>query len=224
MSYFHHKPLLLLHLYTMNNRQPRCANLEQAGFDARKTAEETWEALLSAGVFVEGNFVFASGLRATLKADAERLYSHPKQLSIILGHFAAYPCVQDADTLLYVPDGMRQFVTILGQELDKPVVGVRRKPGATSKYDFVFESAGDKEMAHAAKAPVIGEDIVTTLGSVAGVRNLLRPEQSVHSLAILLRGNVDPVCQTSLTDHYLLVREIPTDKEAFKRSLEEKRF
>lgn len=201
------------------SRQPRCANLEQAGFDTQKAAEETWEALLSADVFVEGNFVFASGIHATLKADAERLYSHPKQLAVILGHFAAYPCVQDADALLYVPDGMRQFVTILGQELDKPVVGVRRKPGATSKYNFVFESAADQEIAHAAKAPVIGEDIVTTLGSVAGVRNLLRPEQSVHSLAILLRGNVNPIHQTSLVDHYLLTREIPTDKYEFRKSL-----
>lgn len=192
-------------------QKPRCSNLVEAGFDLKKAAEETWEALLSADVFVEGDFTFASGIHATLKADAEKLYDHPKQLAVILGHFATYPCVQDADALLYVPDGMRHFVTLLGKELDKPVVGARRRPGTTSKYDFVFESDADEEVAYAAKAPVIGEDVVTTLGSVAGMRKLLRPEQPVHSLAILLRGTVNPAYQEDLVDHYLLKRKIPTD-------------
>jgi hypothetical protein len=202
-------------------QRPRCIDLERAGFDVKKAADETWEALLSAGVFVEGDFTFASGVHATLKADAERLYARPKQLNVILGHFAAYPCVQDADALLYVPDGMRRFMTLLGKELGKPVIGALRKPGATSTYDFVFETQEDETLALSALRPVIGEDIVTTLGSVAGMRSLLRPEQSVHSLAMLLRGRVDPKYQTGLSDHYLVAREIPTDKHEFWRRLEE---
>lgn len=195
--------------------------IERAEFDAKKAGEETWEALLSAGVFIEGDFTFASGAHATLKADAERLYSRPKELATIMGHFATHPSIQDADVLLYVPDGMRQFMTLLGNELDKPVAETIRKPGATSKYDFMFASPEDKELAHAAQEAVIGEDIVSTLGSVAGIRKLLKPEQTVSSLAILLRGTVNPAHQEGLTDHYLLVREIPTDKDIFKRSLEE---
>ncbi len=194
---------------------------ERAGFNPEIAAEETWEALLSAGVFIEGDFTFASGVHATLKADAERLYSRPKELATVMGHFANHPSVQDADVLLYVPDGMRQFMTMLGNELGKPVAETIRKPGATSKYDFTFASPEDEELAHAAQEAVIGEDIVSTLGSVAGVRKLLKPEQSVHSLSILLRGTVNPEFQEGLTDHYLLVREIPTDKEVFRRSLEE---
>jgi orotate phosphoribosyltransferase len=210
--------LNLLQLNVMNElQQPRCIDLEGAGFNVQKTADETREALLSAGVFIEGNFEFASGIKATLKVDAELLYEKPKQLEIILGHFATFPCVQDADVLLYVPNGMRSFMTMLGEELNKPVAGVIRKPGVTSKYDFVFQSTKDEELALSATSPVIGEDVVTTLGSVAGVRSLLKPEQSVHSLAMLLRGTVDPVYQTGLTDHYLLVRDIPTDKDEFKR-------
>ena len=199
----------------------RCANLEAAGFDAQRAAAGTWEALLRAGVFVEGNYTFASGQQATLKADAERLYARPKELAVILGRFATFPCIQDADVLLYVPDGMKQFMSTLGQELGKPVIAAARKPGAASKYDFVFQSAGDEYLAHAAEAPVIGEDVVTTLGSVAAMRRLLRPEQSVHSLAILLRGAVNPAYQAGLTDHYLLTREIPTDSDEFKRRLRE---
>jgi hypothetical protein len=36
--------------------QPRCADLELAGFDTQQAAEDVWEALLRAGAFVEGNF------------------------------------------------------------------------------------------------------------------------------------------------------------------------
>lgn len=180
-------------------------------------AAETWEALLTAGVFVEGDFTFASGKRASLKADAEQLCSHPKQLQTILGFFATHPCVQEADTLLFVPEGMRKFVTILGNELDKPVAKTIRKPGSTSKYDFIFESQTDKDLALASEKPVICEDVVSTLGSVAAIRSLLRPEQNVHSLAMLLRGTVNPEYQVDLTDHYLLERKIPTDKDEFRR-------
>lgn len=185
-------------------------------FDKKKVAAETWKALLSAGVFVEGDFTFASGKRATLKADAEQLYSHPKQLQTILGFFATYPCVQEADTLLFVPEGMRKFVTILGHEIDKPVAKTIRKPAAISKYDFIFESQTDQDLALSAEKPVICEDIVSTLGSVAAIRSLLRPEQDVHSLAMLMRGTVNPEYQVGLTDHYLLEREIPTDKDDFR--------
>jgi orotate phosphoribosyltransferase len=203
--------------------EPRCINPEQVEFDTQRAAEDTWEALLSAGVFIEGEFTFASGQQATLKADAEKLYTQPKQLAVVMGYFATYPCVQDADVLLYVPDGMRKFVTMLGSELDKPVVGTSRKPGA-SKYDFVFASEADQELAQGAKAPVIGEDIVTTLGSVAGMRKLLKPDQPVHSLAILLRDTVNPVYQKGLVDHYLLTKEIPTSKDEFRRMLAEDNF
>jgi len=198
---------------------PPCADLEYCGFDAPKAAEETWEAMLSAGVFVEGDFTFASGIHATLKADTERLYSHPKQLQVILGLFATFPCVKSADVLLYVPDGMREFIKILGHELERPVAHTERKPDAVSKYDFMFTSPADEELAIHAKQLLIGEDVVTTLGSVAAVRALLSPLQKVHSLAMLLRGTVDPKYQLGLTDHYLLQREIPTDKVEFQRRL-----
>lgn len=201
--------------------QSPCLNLEASGFDAQVAAEQTWQALLGAGVFVEGDFTFASGLQATIKVDAERLYSHPEQLDVILGYFATFPCVRVADALLYVPNGMRKFVTLLGDELGIPVVATNKKPGATSKYEFVFASEADAVLATSAQRPVICEDVVTTLGSVAGIRALLRPKQDVHSLTILLRGTALPEYKVGLTDHYLLQREIPTDKYEFRRRLQE---
>jgi orotate phosphoribosyltransferase len=205
----------------IESTQPRCSNLEQSDFNTQKVAEDIWEAMLSAEVFTEGKFVFASGLNATLKADFEKIYSHPKQLEVILGHFASFPCVQDADVLLYVPDGMRQFITTLGEILEKSVAATIRRPQATSKYDFVFRTPEDEEMAISAERPMIGEDVVTTLGSVAALRRLLPAEQRVHSLAILLRGTVQEEYREGLVDHYLLTRKIPTDKYEFRRLLNE---
>jgi len=197
---------------------------QMSNFDEHKAAVETWEAMLSAEVFVEGDFTFASGLHATLKVDAEKLYEHPRELAVVMGHFAIFPDVENADVLLYVPDGMRQFITQLGKELQKPVIDTIRRPGANSKYDFIFKTPEDQERALSAKTPLIGEDVVTTLGSVAALRTLLSPEQSVHSLAMLLRGSVNPEYRAGLEDHYLLIKEIPTDKDEFKLRLQEERF
>lgn len=204
-----------------NPAATRCSDLEAAGFDAQRAATETWQVMLNSGMFIEGEFTFASGAKATIKADTEQLYGHPEQLEVILGHYAAFPCVQDADVLLYVPDGWREFTTMLGDRLGKPIAHTIRKPNAVSRYDFAFRSPDDELLAREAERPFIGEDIVTTLGSVAGVRRLLRPEQTAHSLAMLLRGTVNPVYQTGLTDHYLLQREIPLDKVEFQRRLRE---
>ncbi len=175
--------------------------------------------MLSAGVFLEGNFTFASGLQATLKADAEKLYFHPRQLEVVLGHFVTFPCVKNADVLLYVPDGMRKFINVLGERLEKPVAHTIRRPGATSKYDFAFKSQEDKELAYSAERPFIGEDVVTTLGSVAALRKLLPVDRTAHSLAMLLRGQVNEENRDGIVDHYLLAREIPMDKDEFRRQL-----
>lgn len=187
-------------------------------WDSQRAADETWQALLSAGVFTEGDFEFASGQRATLKADAEALYSHDEERAVLLGHFALHPAVQQADTLTYVPMGMRQFMHELGELTEKPVINTQKVPGAP-RYTFSFVSPGDAAIAHDAETVLIGEDVATTLGSVAGVRGLFLPTQRVLSLAILKRSEVDPANRVGLEDHYLLERDIPTDAAAFHQSL-----
>lgn len=188
-------------------------------FDARQAERDTWEAFVGAEAFVEGNFTFASGSEATLKVDAEKVFEHPKHMLRVMGHYALHPNVQSADVLLYVPDGMRKFMSILGLVVDKPVAHTQRMLGANSRYEFEFCSKEDEELARSARRLLIGEDVVTSLGSVAGVRRLLQPEQDVHSLALLLRGHVNPAYQKGLTDHYLLVRDIPTDNDEFQRRI-----
>lgn len=197
--------------------KPPCLDLVAAGYDYERAADETWEALLSADAFTEGNFTLASGEDATLKVDAEKLYEHPRQLDVVIGHFATFPCVQSADVLLYVPNGMHDFVQRVGRELNKSVAYTRRRPNSTSRYDFEFSSAFDKELATAAEKLVIGEDVVSTLGSVAAIRSLLLPTAAVHSLAILRRGEVAPEYRKGLIDHYLVSKLIPKDKDEFNR-------
>lgn len=194
-----------------------CRNLDQSIFNPDFSAKQVWEALLESGAFVEGNFVLASGKAATLKVEADRLYSNGKQLDVVLGHFARFPCINDADALVYVPEGMREFTHMLGEILNKPVISTLKTPGSSKRYDFSFKTNSDEKIALEVDKMTICEDIVTTLGSVAGVRTLLSDDASVHSLATLLRGTVSPDYQAGLTDHYILSRHIPTDKDDFRR-------
>lgn len=203
-----------------------CKDLAAQGYDADKAAEEVWEALLLAGAMrvapKEDPFIFASGLRATLKVNAEALDNKPRQQAVVLGHVATFPCVKDADVLLYVPEGMRNFTNILGKEMGKQVVQAARIPESASRYDFRYKTAEDEEMAVTAEHPTLLEDVVTTLGSVAGMVKIMSPEnQDIHSLAFLLRGTVNPEYQIGLTDHYLVERKIPLEVEEFLPQLTE---
>lgn len=204
----------------MINAQSECMRTAES-YNAQHVAESVWEALLSAGAFIEGEFVFASGHRSTLKTDAERLMNHPRQLGTILGHYVEHPCFSRADVILYVADGMRDFSYLIEEAMTVPVAHTKRKPGATSKYEYVYTSPQDRELAQSANRPRIAEDIVSTLGSVAGTRRLLRPHQDVHSLSMLARNpsGINPDYRMGLVDHYLLERHIPTTKTEFDQRL-----
>jgi hypothetical protein len=92
--------------------------------------------------------------------------------------------------------------------LNKEVAQVERAPGG-GRYDFRFASEADADLATSASRLLIGEDVVSTLGSVAGVRRLVNPEAHVHSIGHILRGVVNPPYQEGLSDHYLVRRHIP---------------
>jgi hypothetical protein len=187
-----------------------------AGFDVATAAEETWDALLSAGALKGGQHILANGDPATIKVDAEVLDKKPPQRAIIIGHVATFPCVKNAQVLLYVPDGMKNFTNELGEKLHKPVAQARRPENAMSRYEFEFISGRDRDLALSAEELELFEDIVSTLGSVAGMVEHLDPRrQNIHTLAFLLRGTVNPDYQKGITDHYLAKRAIPLDKNAF---------
>lgn len=186
-----------------------CSNEVAAARYEAAAADMVWGAYVDADCIVEGRFKFASFEHpediATVKIDAEALYreGNERQLGIVLGAVAGHPCIQAADILTYVPKGQKKFTHLLGGLTDKDVVDVERSPRSKSRYDFRFATEEGKEQAQSAQRPVICEDIVSTLGSVAGVRGLFLPDQDVHSVAQLLRGEVNPDYQEGLADHYL---------------------
>jgi hypothetical protein len=204
--------------------RPCIEDPEAAEYDSQKAAEETWDAFLTVPVFVErpddDPFILASETTATIKADAKRLGDFPDKLSAVLGHMSIHPCLLSADVLIYVPDGMRKNAIHLGQTTNKRVVHIERVLDSSSRYAFRYSSPEDQELALAAERVCIVEDVVTTLGSVHGVARLLRPEQDIHSLAMLLRHTVNSnYLELIRRDHYLLKRFIPTDKHMFINSL-----
>lgn len=210
----------------MADGRASCADLEAAGFNQENVANDVWRLLLHSGAFIErpddDPFEFASGELATLKVDAEVLEHRTEARERIMGYVAAYPCIAEADVLLYVPEGMQKFTTDLGAKLDIPVAHMQRDPkeGAL-RYDFVFSSPEDRELGLGASQPRILEDVVTTLGSVASVASHLNPDQQdIHSLAFLLRGQVNPEHRARLAaDHYLAKRSVPTSRSEFTAGL-----
>lgn len=192
-----------------------CQNAEAAALYEAEAADRVWGAFVDAGCVLEGQFKFASmkdsDPPATVKIDGEKLYKegNERPLGVVLGAVAGHPCIQEADLITYVPEGPRRFAHLLGGVLGKKVIDIERVPRAKTRYAFRFVSEKAQERAQAALKPRICEDIVSTLGSVAAVRNLFLPEQEVHAIAQLLRGEPNPDYQNGLADHYLARRSLP---------------
>lgn len=186
-----------------------------ADYEVESLHAEVWDLLVRANVFIRGEFLFASGVKASLKVDMEKIYSNDDVYQRLLKIFANHEAVRRSDVLLYVPNGMKRFTHDLSKLIAKPVVNLKRANQGTDRYSFDFCSATDKLLAMSSIQPLICEDVVTTLGSVAGVRRLLNNSQQVTSLAILLRGEVEPSYKKGVDDFYLLQRWIPNDADQF---------
>ena len=114
---------------------------------------------------------------------------------------------------------MQDFTVELGLRTNIPVVHTKKNIENSTKYNFDFTTESDRDLAMSANKLLICEDVVTTFGSIDGIGKLLRPDQIIHSLAMLLRGKINAEYQKEIIDHYLFVREIPTDKDEFHRRL-----
>ena len=168
--------------------------------------ESAKQAVVQAGVFEQGHFVFADGEHATTKIEMDHLWDHAAPLQAILALLARADGLPPADVILGVPRGGQRLADALGapKYTGLPVVKLERVPGG-DKRDFRFVSDADRQLALTAKSPRIYEDVVSTLSSIAGVVRLLDPSrQDVHSLAIWRRGRVREHYRHGVTDHYLI--------------------
>lgn len=192
--------------------------LEVVRFDPQRAAIETWDALIDAEAFELGEQKLASGATAGIKINAEKLYDHPKQLETVLGHMASHPCVRGADVLMYVAEGMRRPMQTIADTLGKPIAHTVKVEHAP-RYTFAFASKRDEAIAMEAESLAIGEDVVSTFGSIYGTAKLVAGKD-VRSVAMLLRGAVDPEYGGVVQDHYLAQRYVSPDAAVFLQQLQ----
>ncbi|MBI4101089.1 hypothetical protein HY441_01280 [Candidatus Microgenomates bacterium] len=169
------------------------------------------QAVLDAGCLLEGEFIFASGIRAKYRLDMERLLNNPGKLAIVRTCLVNHPALAPADVLLAVPEGAQKlFGNFLSKALQIPLARLERPPLARSRYEFRFVSGEDAMLARQADHPRIVEDVVTTLGSVAGVVNLLDPDQqNIEAVIVWRRGEVNSAYSNGFRQHYLVEQHIP---------------
>lgn len=177
---------------------------------ASTTSDMAKQAMLDAGVLIEGHFVFADGNHADQKLEVDNLWNNLQSLDTILDLLAQAQELPHADVMLGVPRGGQRLAQdlISTGRTNIPIVLLERIPGG-KKQDFRFVSDEDKRLALNAKSIRIYEDVVTTMSSIAGVVRLLDPtRQKIHSLTIWRRGKVKPEYRQGITDHYLVEEEM----------------
>lgn len=177
----------------------------------RYSPEEVMEAVLSAGVLIEGHFVFADGLHSLNKLEFDYLKDKPKQFQLVLEALAQCE-VPPADVALGVPRGgsriaramqVRKLITL-------PFAQLERVPGGGNQ-DFRFRRLRDRDLALSARTVLIYDDAVTSLSSIAHVGKLFDLDrQDVHAVTIWRRGRVKPEYARGITPHFLVEKELPT--------------
>jgi hypothetical protein len=199
--------------------QPPYTDFEIPPYDPELAAIETWDALIDSGAFLIGRHVLASGDTASLKIDAGLLSKHPEHYRTVLGHLAAHPYMQEADLAMYVAKGMREPMEAIASKLRIPIAHtVKVEDGP--RYTFAFASEDDREKAQKAERPTIGEDIVSSGGSIGGTGGLLLPHQRARCVAMLLRGTENPDHLKGMEVAYLAQRYVPTDAVEFLEQLQ----
>lgn len=193
-------------------------------------ADLVWRSLGEGGVFVtrEGGkpFTFATGQKATLKLDAERLGAHRKIVDRLLGLYALHPCVVDADVLSFVPNGVADFTAELGSRIGKRVIQLFRPDGAP-RTDIRFVSPEDEALAREASSVCEVEDISRTGFSAHATAKVLRganPDLDIHTLSMLQRDAVDPSYEAGeggITYHTFVRQDIPLTVEEFRERFPE---
>jgi orotate phosphoribosyltransferase len=196
--------IIYMHLFSKHiSNKLQCLDIDPFQYDASSGALIISGILERIEAYRFGEFKLRSGQTSSVKIDFERIYNFPDQLRLAISAFIDFPCTRASQALTYVPNGMEKFTHMVGDRLSLPVIDIDK-----TKDGFSLRSDLDLKLAESKDRILIAEDVVTTLGSVALVRSLFNEEKDVHSLAIMRRGQIDPINQRNLVDHYLLEREI----------------
>lgn len=191
-----------------------------------------WDALKQGDIWItrgkDGpHFQFAAGALAEVKGDGERLRHAPKEHGLVLGLMAVHPCVEWADALCGVPNGMNDNTEEIGERTGKPVIRMYRPEDAISRYDLRFVSTADERLASEAENICLAEDLSSTGSSPWHQAQILRgvnPDLAIHTLSMLHRSPIDPQYQrapSGITYHTLCtaLEPIPLDYDSFVETL-----
>lgn len=174
------------------------------------TSKRAKSAVKAAGAIITGHFVFADGDHAKTKIEIDQLWQHQSSLDTILELLVLAEGLAPADVIVGVPRGGQDLAVAVAKRSGAPIALLERVPGGT-KQDFRFASEKDRNLALSAHTIRIYEDVVTTLSSIAGVVQILSPdEQTIESLAIWRRGQIKTKYQRNVRDHYLVEELIPS--------------
>jgi hypothetical protein len=192
----------------------------------KAVAEQVWQNLVDGEVFITraggASFTFATGQKATLKADAESLDSHPEIIEKLLGLYASHPCVAEADALSFVPNGVADFTDKLGKLTGKRVIRMFRPPGAP-RADMRFMSREDQSLAREVSTVCTVEDISRTGFSAHVTAQVLRaanPGLEIHTLSMLQRDEVEARYQRgdeAVVYHTFVRQDLPLEIDDFRR-------
>lgn len=173
------------------------------------------DAILDAGVLIDGHFVFAEGRHSLQKLEMDNLWLHDKSLGLVLGEMKKEMKKQNFDIVSGVPTGGMKLAEKLVESKsdDEKLIILKRIPGK-GKRDYDLLNPDDRYFLKKAKSILIIEDVVSSLGSVAAVVKLLRKftrvNVEIHSLAIWRREEVNPEYGQEIFQHYLVEEAIPS--------------
>ncbi len=166
---------------------------------------------------------FASGSEAEVKADADRLSELSR--GMILAAMGTHPCVQRADLLVGVPNGMMLDAEELAGTFNKNNAVLVRPSGA-GRHEYTWEDDDQADIVANAEFACVLEDITTTGSSADATARYLRKinrRLRIHTISMLLRNTIDPAYIIGSGSwgaaieefHILCARRIPTEKARF---------
>lgn len=159
-----------------------------------------------------GHVVLSSYLHSYQKLEFDNVRDHPEALKTVLDKVAEKINAYDSDLLLGVPYGGQWLAEklITTGRLNLPLAYLERP----QKYLYMIASPEDEKKILKAERPMIFDDVVTTLGQMGRVAELVKnhkPDiEEIRGVAVWLRGDEHPDYKNLFNSiDYLIEEKIP---------------
>ena len=126
------------------------------------------EALLKAGCLMYGTFKLSSGGVSNVYVDVRRLYSHPRELRVVVEEMAEVVRGLACDLVVGVETGGIPLATLVAYLTGKPMVYVRKKPKEHGTQRMI-----EGDLREGGRGVVV-DDVATTGSSILRAVRALR--------------------------------------------------